>query len=53
MVDVGNEQLFAFRRTLDADSVAVVVNVTKSAQAFKLGDADRSLPAFGWLVEAA
>ena len=53
LVDVGNEQLFAFRRTLGADSVAVVVNMTKSAQAFKLGAADRSLPAFGWLVEAS
>ena len=53
LVDVGNDQLFAFRRSLGADSVTVVVNVTKSAQAFKLGRAERSLPAAGWLVEAA
>jgi len=53
LVDVGNERLFAFRRQLGADSVTVVVNVTKAAQACRLGAAERSLPAFGWLIEAA
>ena len=53
LVDVGNDQLFAFRRTLGADSVTVVVNVTRAAQSFKLAGADRSLPAAGWLIETA
>jgi glycosidase len=53
LVDVGNAQLFAFRRALGTDEVTVVVNVTRSAQAFTLGGGERSLPAFGWLVEAA
>ena len=53
LVDVGNEQLFAFRRTLAADSVTVVVNVTGSAQAYRLGATERSLPASGWLIESA
>ena len=53
LLDVGNDQLFAFTRTLAADSVTVVVNVTKTAQSFRLGGAPRSLPAAGWLIEAA
>ena len=53
MLDVGNERLFAFRRALGADSVSVVVNVTASEQALRLGAGERSLPAHGWLVEPA
>lgn len=53
LVDVGNDRLFAFRRTLGADSVTVVVNVTKAAQTYRLGAAERSLPASGWLIETA
>ncbi|MCK9688711.1 alpha-amylase family glycosyl hydrolase [Scleromatobacter humisilvae] len=53
MLDVGNERLFAFRRALGADSVSVVVNVTASEQALRLGADDRKLPAHGWLVEPA
>jgi glycosidase len=53
LLDVGNEQLFAFRRTKDADDVAVVVNVTAAEQKFKLADSERTLPAAGWIVEAA
>ena len=53
VLDVGNDQLFAFRRQLGADAVTVVVNVTKAAQACRLGKDDLSLPAFGWRVEAA
>jgi glycosidase len=51
LVDVGNDRLFAFRRTLDADSVGVVVNLTRTAQSFRLGESDRSLPPAGWLIE--
>ena len=53
LVDVGNEQLFAFRRTRGADSVTVVANVTTAAQSFTLDATQRSLPAAGWLVETA
>jgi glycosidase len=53
LLDVGNDKLFAFRRVLGADSVTVVVNVTRAAQTCRLGATERSLPAAGWLVEAA
>ena len=53
LVDVGNDQLFAFRRTLGADSVTVVVNVTKAAQSYRLVGTDRGVPASGWMIEAA
>ena len=53
LLDVGNDRLFAFRRSLGADSVDVVVNVTPSPQALRLGSSERSLPAHGWLVESA
>ncbi len=52
LLDVGNERLFAFKRALGADSVTVVVNVTASEQKLRLGAAERSLPAHGWLVES-
>ncbi len=53
LLDVGNDRLFAFRRTLAADDVTVVVNVTASQQKLRLGAAERSLPAHGWLIEPA
>jgi len=53
LLDVGNDKLFAFRRTKEADHVAVVVNVTAAEQKLKLGGSQRTLPAAGWLVEAA
>ena len=53
LVDVGNDQLFAFRRTLGADSVTVVVNVTKAAQSYTLVGSARSMPAAGWMIESA
>ena len=49
----GNDQVFAFRRTLANDEVRVAVNVTASPQAFRIGGTPRGLPAFGWLVEPA
>ncbi len=52
ILDVGNDALFAFTRTLGADAVTVVANVTKSAQSFRLGGKPRQVPAWGWLVEA-
>jgi glycosidase len=52
LLDVGNDALFAFTRTLGADGVTVVVNVTKSAQSFRLAGKAHELPAFNWLVEA-
>ena len=52
MLDVGNERLFAFRRALGSDSVSVVVNLTASEQALRLGASERSLPAHGWLIES-
>ena len=51
LLDVGNDQLFAFSRALGSDQVNVVVNVTRDAQAFRLGAVDRTLPAAGWLIE--
>ena len=51
--DVGNDQVFAFTRSVPADSVTVVVNVTASEQKFRLGGNERSLPAHGWLIETA
>jgi glycosidase len=51
LLDVGNDKLFAFSRTLGNDAVSVVVNVTRDVQPFKLGAAARTLPASGWLVE--
>ena len=53
LLDVGNDSLFAFGRTLADDSVSVVVNVTASEQKLRLGNAERSLPAHGWLIETA
>ena len=53
LLEVGNDKLFAFRRTKDADRVAVVVNVTAAEQQFRLGGSERTLRAAGWLVEAA
>ena len=52
LLDGGNERLFAFKRALGADSVAVVVNVSTSEQKLRLGTAERSLPAHGWLIES-
>ncbi|MEP6502196.1 MAG: alpha-amylase family glycosyl hydrolase [Betaproteobacteria bacterium] len=52
LLDVGNDKLFAFSRTLGPDKVQVVVNVTKEPQVFKLGAVDRTLPGSGWLIEA-
>ena len=52
LLDVGNDHLFAFRRSLAADSVSVVVNVTASGQTLRLGGTERSLPAHGWLIES-
>ena len=51
--DVGNDQVFAFMRSVPADSVTVAVNVTASEQTLRLGGSERSLPAHGWLIEAA
>ena len=53
LLDVANDKLFAFKRTTDADHLAVVVNLTSAEQKFKLGGTERTLPAAGWLVEAA
>jgi len=53
LLEVGNERLFAFTRTLAADKVTVVVNLGASEQRFRLGTADRNLPAHGWLIESA
>ena len=52
MLDVGNERLFAFKRSLGSDGVSVVANVTASEQALRLGASERSLPAHGWLIES-
>ena len=52
LLDVGNDQLFAFQRTLAADSVTVVVNVTASEQKLRLAASERRLPAHGWLIES-
>jgi glycosidase len=49
----GNDQVFAFKRTLGSDEVRVAVNVTAKPQTFHLGATERSLPAFDWLVESA
>ncbi len=51
LLDVVNDRLFAFSRTLGADRVDVVVNVTRDAQAFRLGAVERTLAAWGWLIE--
>jgi glycosidase len=53
LLDVGNDQLFAFRRKLSGDSVTVVVNVTGAAQTLTLEGLQRSVPPHGWLVESA
>jgi glycosidase len=53
LLDVGNDRLFAFRRTLADDSVTVVVNLTASEQKLRLGATERGLPAHGWLIETA
>ena len=53
VTDVGNDQVFAFTRTLPADRVTVAVNVTASERKFRLGGNERSLPAHGWLIETA
>jgi glycosidase len=53
VLDVGNDQLFAFRRARDADHVSVVVNLTASEQKFKLGGAAHALAPNAWLIEAA
>ena len=52
VLDVGNDALFAFTRTLGKDAVTVVVNVTKTPQALRLGGQERTLAASSWLVEA-
>jgi len=52
LLDVGNDRLFAFRRTLGADSLSVVVNVTPSAQTLRLGTGERHLPAHDWWIES-
>jgi hypothetical protein len=52
LLDVGNDTLFGFSRTLGADPVHVVVDVTRDTQAFRLGAVDRTLPGSGWLIEA-
>jgi glycosidase len=52
LLDVGNDKLFAFSRTLGADKLDVVVNVTRDDQPFKLGATPRTLPGSGWLIEA-
>jgi len=51
VLDVGNDRLFAFRRSFGADVVTVVVNVGAGPQAFRLGDGARSLAAHDWLIE--
>jgi len=53
LLKVSNDHLFAFTRSLGADKVTVVVNLSASEQAFRLGATDRSLPAHGWLIESA
>ena len=53
LLEVGNERLFAFTRSLAADKVSVVVNLSASEQAFRLATADRTLQAHGWLIESA
>jgi hypothetical protein len=45
--------VFAFSRVRDTDRVHVVVNLPRRGQAFRLGAAERTLPASGWLVETA
>ena len=52
LLDVGNDSLFAFKRTLGADGITVVVNITASEQRLRLGTGERSLPAHGWLIES-
>ena len=51
LLDVGNDRLFAFRRSLGADAVTVVVNLGAGAEKFRLGDGERSLAAHDWLIE--
>ena len=53
LLDVGNEQLFAFRRVLGEDRVTVVVNLTGAGQKLRLGAAERSLDPHAWLIETA
>jgi glycosidase len=53
LLDVGNDQLFAFRRTLGDDEVRVIVNVTGAPQAVHLGASEGLLPPFGWRVDPA
>lgn len=53
VLDVGNDQLFAFERRKDADRVAVVVNLTAAEQKFQRGGAQHVLAPHAWQIEAA
>jgi len=52
LLDVGNEQLFAFRRSAGSDAVTVVLNLGKEAQSYTLAGVAHSLPAWGWRITA-
>jgi len=53
VLDVGDDRLFAFKRTKDADQVTVVVNVTASECKFRLGGSERTPAPYAWLIEVA
>jgi len=53
VLDVGNDQLFAFERRKDADRVTVIVNVTPAEQRFERGGAEHALAPHAWLIEAS
>jgi len=50
LLDVGNAQLFAFRRSAGSDAVTVVLNLGKQAQSYTLAGQRLSLPAWGWSI---
>ncbi|HEY9025495.1 MAG TPA: alpha-amylase family glycosyl hydrolase [Burkholderiaceae bacterium] len=53
VLDVGNDRLFAFERTLAADKLTVVVNVTSAPQTYRHAGAEHRLMASGWRIDTA
>jgi hypothetical protein len=51
VVDVGNPQVFAFRRIAAPDELSIAVNLSQTPQTYSWsGKARAELPAWGWAI---
>ncbi len=53
IIETGNPAVFAFRRIKGADRVRVEVNLTATAQTYKVGGKPRSLAPWRWAITTA